>query len=71
MSLDMSVEVLPKYVQIELLGVYTFTDLMEQGRDQFRSEADKAGTKSNFDRRPCDGRQNDGIGKVFRWNQHR
>ena len=42
MSLDMSVEVLPKYVQIELLGVYTFSDLMQQV-DRFRSEADNAG----------------------------
>ena len=42
MSLDMSVEVLPKFVQIELLGVYTFSDLMEQV-EKFRSEADAAG----------------------------
>src|SRR4029453_8543717 len=42
MSLDMSVEVLPKYVQIELLGVYTFSDLMQQV-DRFRAEADNAG----------------------------
>jgi len=38
----MSVEVLPKYVQIELLGVYTFSELMQQV-DRFRAEADNAG----------------------------
>ena len=42
MSLDMEVEVLPKYVQIELSGVYTFSEMME-GVEKFRSEADKAG----------------------------
>ena len=42
MSLEMSVEVLPKYVQIELSGVYTFSGMME-AVDRFRVEADKAG----------------------------
>jgi hypothetical protein len=41
MSLDIEVEVLPKFVQIELSGEYTFSDLMEQV-EKFRSEADKA-----------------------------
>ena len=41
MSLEIKVEVLPKYVQIELLGVYTFSDLIEKV-EKFRSEADKA-----------------------------
>jgi len=42
MSLDMSVEVLPRFVQIELNGVYSFSNLMEHV-ENFRSEADKAG----------------------------
>jgi hypothetical protein len=42
MSLDIQVEVLPKYVQIELSGVYTFSDLIEKV-EEFRSEADGAG----------------------------
>jgi len=42
MSLDMEVEVLPKYVQIELSGVYKFSEMME-GVEKFRSEADNAG----------------------------
>ena len=42
MSLEIEIEVLPKYVQIELSGVYTFSDMME-GVERFRVEADKAG----------------------------
>ena len=42
MSLDLAVEVLPKFVQIELLGVYTFSELMAQV-ERFRAEAEKAG----------------------------
>ena len=56
MSLDMSVEVLPKYVQIELLGVYTFSDLMQQV-DRFRAEADNAGKNQILiDARSIEGR---------------
>ena len=42
MSLDIEVEVLPKYVQIELSGVYTFSGMMD-GVEKFRFEAEKAG----------------------------
>ena len=56
MSLEISVEVLPKYVQIELSGVYTFSDMME-GVEKFRFEADKAGRNQILlDTRSLEGR---------------
>jgi hypothetical protein len=42
MGLDMATEVLPNYLRIELLGVYTFSELMEQV-ENFRSAAENAG----------------------------
>jgi len=42
MGLDMATEVLPNYLRTELLGVYTFSELMEQV-ENFRSAAENAG----------------------------
>jgi len=56
MSLDMEVEVLPKYVQIEISGVYTFSGMLE-GVEKFRFEAEKAGrNRILLDTRSLEGR---------------
>lgn len=56
MSLDIEVEVLPKYVQIEISGVYTFSGMLE-GVEKFRFEAEKAGRNQILiDARSLEGR---------------
>jgi hypothetical protein len=56
MSLDIEVEVLPKYVQIEISGVYTFSGMLE-GVEKFRFEAEKAGRNQLLiDARSLEGR---------------
>ena len=56
MGLDMATKVLPNYLRIELLGVYSFSELMEQV-EKFRFAAEKAGRNQILiDARSLDGR---------------